>query len=175
MKYFVPKKPSAVALFTIVLSELCDFSVATFRQKTERYAEGDGDGGLTRATMRAACGLPAEVALHPDGVGHRVAPRPGAGVVQTVGARQVPGWLLDEEGLVRCHVSLVKHCLERGWGFSSEFPVSTLHQDVRPMGAGQGPCGDPAATEGQRVVEEGATAERQVRGAVDPAHPQGAC
>ena len=40
-------------------------------------------------------------------------------------------------------------------------------------GANQGPCGDPAATEGERVVE-GATAERQVRGAVDPAHPQGA-
>ena len=30
-------------------------------------------------------------------------------------------------------------------------------------GASQGPCGDPAATVGERVVEE-ATAERQVRG-----------
>ena len=39
--------------------------------------------------------------------------------------------------------------------------------------AGQGPCGDPAASEGERVLE-GATAERQVRGAVDPAHPHGA-
>ena len=38
--------------------------------------------------------------------------------------------------------------------------------------AGQGPCGNPAATEGERVVD-GATAERQVRGAVDPAHPYG--
>ena len=65
--------------------------------------------------------LAEDVALHPDGAGHGVAPWPGAGVVQTVGARQVPGWLLgDEEGLVRCHVSLVKHCLERGWDFSSE-------------------------------------------------------
>ena len=49
------------------------------------------------------------------------------------------------------------------------------HQQVAPgrvaEGANQGPCGDPAATEGERVVE-GATAERQVRGTVDPAHPQ---
>ena len=87
-------QPAAVALFTIVLEELCDFSVATFRQKIERCAEG-GDGGLTRATV--ACGLPAEdVALHLDGAGHGVAPRPGA---ETVAA------------LVLCHVSLVKHCL----------------------------------------------------------------
>ena len=65
---------------------LQDFSVATFRQKIERYAEGGGDGGLTRATMRAACGLPAEdVALHPDGAGHGVAPRPGPRVVETGG------------------------------------------------------------------------------------------
>ena len=37
----------------------------------------------------------------------------------------------------------------------------------------EGPCGYPAAAEGERVVE-GATTERQVRGAVDPAHPHGA-
>ena len=38
--------------------------------------------------------------------------RPGA---ETVAARPFPGWLLgDEEGRVLCHVSLVKHCLERG-------------------------------------------------------------
>ena len=116
-KDFVTSQPAAGALFTIVLKELCDLGVATFWQKIERYTdEGGGDGGLTKATMPAACGLPAEdVAVHPDGAGHGVAPWPGAGVVQTVGARQVPGWLLgDEEGLVRCHVSLVKHCLERG-------------------------------------------------------------
>ena len=40
-------------------------------------------------------------------------------------------------------------------------------------GAGHGPCGDPAATAGERVLE-GATAEKQVWGAVDPAHPHGA-
>ena len=92
MKDFVTSQPAAGALFTVVLDELCDFSVATFQQKIERYAEGGGDGGLTRATMRAACGLPAEdVALHPDGAGHAVAPRPGARVVETEAARQVPG------------------------------------------------------------------------------------
>ena len=112
--------------------ELCDFRVATFLQKIERFAEGGMDGGLTKATMRKACGLPVEdVALHPDGAGHGVAPRPGAGVVDTVAARQVPGWLLgDEEGLVQYHVSLAKHCLERGWDFCSEHHVSRLHQDV---------------------------------------------
>ena len=63
-------QPAAGALFTVVLGELCYFSVATFQQKLEKYAEG-GDGGLTRATMRVVCGLPAEdVALHPDGASH---------------------------------------------------------------------------------------------------------
>ena len=42
------------------------------------------------------------MALHPDGAGHGVAPRPSAGMVESVAARQVPGGLLgDEEGLVR--------------------------------------------------------------------------
>ena len=156
LKDFVASQPAAGALFTIVLGELCDFSVATFRQKIERHAEGGGDGGLTRATMCAACGLPAEdVALHPDGV----APRPGAGVVETVAARQVPGWLLgDEQELVRCHVSLVKNCLERGWDFCSEHRVSRLHQDVWPRVPARDRVGH--ATEGERVVE-GVTAERQ--------------
>ena len=94
---FVTSQPAAGPLFSIVLGELCSFSVATFRQETGRYAEGGGDGGLTRATMRAACGLLAEdVAFHPDGAGR---PRPGA----DGGDR---GWLLgDEEGLDWCHVS----------------------------------------------------------------------
>ena len=60
VKDFVTSQPAAGALFTIVLCELCDFSVATFRQQIERCAEGGGDGRFTRATMRAACGLPAE-------------------------------------------------------------------------------------------------------------------
>ena len=113
-----------------VLGEMCDFGVGTFRQKIERCAEGGGDGGLTRAATRAACGLPEEdVTLHQDGASHVVAPRPGAGVVETVAVRQVLG---DEEGLVQCHVSLVNHCLERGWDFCSEYHVSRLHQDVWP-------------------------------------------
>ena len=54
-------------------------------------------------------------------------------MVETVAATQLPGRLLgDEKGLVRCHVSLVKHCLERGWDFCSEHHVSRLHQDVWP-------------------------------------------
>ena len=105
-KDFVTSQPASGALFTVVLGELCDSSVATFQPKMERYAEGGGDGGLTRATMRVACGLPAEdTALHPDGAGHGVAPRPGAGVVETLAARQVPDRLLGDEELVGCHVS----------------------------------------------------------------------
>ena len=197
------------------------------------------------------------MALHPDGAGHGVAPRPGVGVVETVAARQVPGGLLgDEEGLVRealpgerlgpllgvprqqvaqkieryaetagTAVSPGQACarlagsLRRTWPSTRTAPVTgsplgqarawwrpwrrgrnlvgaagrrrgvcpvperlglmlgAPRQQVAPgrvaEGAGQGPCGDPAATEGERVVE-GATAERQVRGAVDPAHPHGA-
>ena len=59
MTDFVTSQPAAGALFTVVLGELSDFSVENFRQKIGRYAEG-GDGGLTRETMRAACGLLAE-------------------------------------------------------------------------------------------------------------------
>ena len=167
MKDFVTAQPAAGALFTIVLCELGDFRVATFPQKTEKHAASGGDGGLTRATTRAACGLLAEdVALLPDGADQGVAP---AGVVETVAARQVPGWLLgDEEGLVRCHVSLVQHCLERGWDFCSEYHVSRLHQDVCPRVPARDRVGP--ATEGERVVVEGVTAES----AVDPAHPHGA-
>ena len=90
MKDFVTSQPAAGALFTVVLGELCDFSVATIRQKIAKHAEGGGDGGLTRATMRANCGLPAEDEALRPGAGHGVAPRPGAGVVETVAARQVP-------------------------------------------------------------------------------------
>ena len=88
--------------------------------------------------------------------------------METVAARQVPGWLLgDEEGLVR----------EALPGERLGPLLGVPRQQVAPgrvaEGASQGPCGDPAATEGERVVE-GASAERQVRGAVDPAHPHGA-
>ena len=40
VKDFVTSRPAAGALFTVVLGELCDFSVAAFRRKIERYAEG---------------------------------------------------------------------------------------------------------------------------------------
>ena len=38
MKDFVTSQPAAGALFNIVLGDLCDFSVATFQQKIEKYA-----------------------------------------------------------------------------------------------------------------------------------------
>ena len=46
MKDFVTSLPAAGALFTIVLGDLCDFSVASFWKKIERYTEGGGDGML---------------------------------------------------------------------------------------------------------------------------------
>ena len=75
--------------------------------------------------------LQSDVDLHLTGAGHGVVFRPSAGVVETVVARQVPGCPQGkEERLVRCHVSLVKHCLARNWDFCSEYLVSRLHQDV---------------------------------------------
>ena len=51
MKDFVTSPPAAGALFTIIMGDLSDFS-----EKLEKYADGGGDGGLTRATMRSlAC------------------------------------------------------------------------------------------------------------------------
>ena len=58
---------------------------------------------------------------------------------------------------------LVKRCLERGRDFCSEYHVSRLHQDVWPRVPARGPCGHPAATEDEMVVE-GAATERQVWG-----------
>ena len=52
-KDFVRSKPAAGALFTILMGHLSLFSVDRFREKFQSYA----DGGLTRATMRLACGL----------------------------------------------------------------------------------------------------------------------
>ena len=122
-------------------------------------------------TTRAACGLSAEdVALHPDGASHGVAPRPGAG-----GDRggETGAWLPGGRRRRACPVL----CASREALPRQELLLGGPRQQVAPRrvaeGAGQGPCGDPAATEGERVVE-GAAAERQVRGAVDPAHPHGA-
>ena len=67
MNDFVTSQPAAGALFTVVLGELCDFSaLRPSGKRLKGTLEGGGHGGLTRATTRAACGLPAEdVALHP--------------------------------------------------------------------------------------------------------------
>ena len=56
MKDFVTSKPATSALFSILMSDLSQFSVDRFRGKIESDADGGGDGGLTRATMRLACG-----------------------------------------------------------------------------------------------------------------------
>ena len=113
-KDFATSQPAG-ALFTIVL---CDFSVATFRQKVERYA------GMAVSPGRLCARLAASL--------RRTWPSTRTAPVTARGGEAV-SWLPgDEEVLVPCHVSLVKHCLERGWDFCSEHHVSRLHQDVWP-------------------------------------------
>ena len=171
MKDFVTSQPAAGALLTIVLGELCDFlALRPSGKRLKDTLEGGGDGGVRRATTRAACGLPAEdVALHPDGASHAVAPRPGRGG-DRVG--EAGTWLAPWRRRGACPVPCVSR--EALPGERLGLQLGEPRQQVAPgrvaEGAGKGPCGDPAATEGERVVE-GATAERQVRGAVDPAHP----
>ena len=65
MKDFVTSNPAAGAMFTILMGDLSQLSVDRFREKIESYADGGGDGGCTRATMRFACGLEPE--LHTPG------------------------------------------------------------------------------------------------------------
>ena len=60
MKDIVTSQPAAGALFRMLMGDLSQFSVGSFRQKIESYMDGGGDGGLTRATMRSACGLEQE-------------------------------------------------------------------------------------------------------------------
>ena len=157
----VTSQPAAGALFTIVRGELFYSGVATVRQKIERHAEGGGDGGLTLATtrgLRAPCGgrgLPPGQRQSRD--------RPSA--------RRARGGDRGGEAGTWLAGACPEPCVSR------EALLGVPRQHVAPgrvaEGASQGPCGGSAATEGERVVE-GAAAERQVRGAVDPAHPHGA-
>ena len=71
MKDFVTSKPAAGGLFTILVGDLSHFSVDRFREKIESYADGGGDGGLTRPIMRLACGLEQELRT-PGSTGGRV-------------------------------------------------------------------------------------------------------
>ena len=127
MKDFVTSKPAAGALFTILMGDLSQFSVDRFREKKESYADGGGDGGLPRATMRSACGLKQE--LHaPGSTGGPVhAPgTPGLDIgttdqeVESVGSRRILvalPWFRADTGPQRCcsyHVSLLTHCLNDG-------------------------------------------------------------
>ena len=77
MKDFVTSKPAAGVLFTILLGDLLQFSVDRFREKIESYADGGGDGGFTRGSMRLACGLGQE--LHAPGSTRGPAHAPGDG------------------------------------------------------------------------------------------------
>ena len=124
---FVTSQPAAGALFTVVLGELCDF--LALRPSGNRLKGALRAAGTAISALRPRAQLAGS--LRRTWPSTRTAPvtLSPLGQARAVAARQVPGWLLgDEEGLVRCHVSLVK----RGWDFCSEFSVSRLHQDVWP-------------------------------------------
>ena len=100
--------------------------LASLRQKTERHVGGrrgqrSHQGGHGRG-LRAPCGGRGPRPGRRRSRGRRSARR-GRG-----GDRggEAGTWLAAG----RCHVSLVKRRLERGWDFCSEYRVSRLHQDV---------------------------------------------
>ena len=101
MKDFVTSQPAAGALFRMLMGDLSQFSVGSFRQKIESYVDGGGDGGLTRATMRSACGLEQELP----------APRSAGG----------PAFVLNAEGRQRHIVGLPENAAE----FSMKSLVAT--------------------------------------------------
>ena len=110
----------------------------------------------------------------PNGASHEAASRSGAGRGGDRGS-EAGTWLAAGRRRGACPVPCVSR--EALLGERLCLRLGVPRQQVAPglvaQGAGQGPCGHPAATEGERVVES-ATTERQVRGAVDPAHPHGA-
>ena len=170
VKDFVTSQPAAGALFTVVFGELCDFlALRPSSKRLKGTLEGGGDGGLTSVTMRAACGLPAEdVALLPDGAGHGVA----LGQARAWCGGESVTWLAAGRGRGACPVPCVSREALPGERLGLLLGSTTSAGCTRTSGRGcrPGSVWDPVATEGERVVE-GAAAERQVRGAVDPAHP----
>ena len=123
--------------------------------------------------MRAACGLPAEdVALRPIGAGHGVPLGPARAWWRPWRrGRHLVGCMATKRGLF----GAVCLSWSTAWRDAGTSALSTTSAGcTRTCGRVWRPgtvCG-PAATEGERVVE-GATTERQVRGAVDPAHSHG--
>ena len=153
MKDFVTSKPAAGALFTILMGDLSQFSVGRFRQKIESHADGGGDGGLTRATMRLACGLEQELHTPGSSSGPVRAPgTPGLDIgaadqeLESVGSRRVFVVQSEQDKMLRYHVSWLTHCLNDGLHLCSGYQVRRQPLDVWPCvkakdrpGAGQAP------------------------------------
>ena len=137
MKDFVTSKPAAGALFTILMGDLSQFSVGRFREKIESYADGGGDGGLTRATMRSASALEQELNTAGSSGGPVHAPgTPGLDIgaadqeVESVGSRRVFVVPSEQDKMLRYHVSLLTHCLNDGLHLCSGYQVSRQPLDV---------------------------------------------
>ena len=144
---FVTSQPAAGALFTVVLGELCDF--LALRPSGNRLKGALRAAGTAISALRPRAQLAGS--LRRTWPSTRTAPvtLSPLGQARAVAARQVPGWLLgDEEGA--CPVPCVSR--EERLGLL----LGVQRQQVAPgrvaQGAGWGPCGGPAATEGKRVV-----------------------
>ena len=102
-------------------------ATSALRPSGKRLNEGGGDGGLIRATMCAACGLPAEdVAFHPDGAGHGAASRSGAGVVET--------WLAAGRRRGACPVPCVSREASTAWREAATCSSTTSAGCIRTYG-----------------------------------------
>ena len=170
MKDFVTSKHAAGALFTMIFSDLADFSVASFRAKIERCADGGGDGGLTRATMRAASGLPVEDAdLRPPRAAGGTGQRPGADVVETVGARQVRA----PSERPREPQAVPRDSRQTLPGERLGLLLGAPRQQTAAARAAQSTAQRPRVnlqTAQSQGVVEGVAGEVQVQGAADPTH-----
>ena len=60
LKDFLASPAAAAAMLRIITGFASRHTLKDLRKVLYNYAEGGGDGGLTRATMRKSCSLPAE-------------------------------------------------------------------------------------------------------------------
>ena len=142
--------------------------------------DGSGDGGLTKATMRSACGLRVEhrgtdapVTSYGPARARDGAQAIVLGVedeeVESVGSRRVP-FVLHSAQVLRCHISLLTHCLNDGLDLCSEHHLTRF-----PLVWSEGLSKEPSrccATEELGVLAR-TISPWQVRRPSDPEHPSG--
>ena len=108
MKGFVTSRPAASALLIMIVGHMDRYSVSDLHQRMEDYADGGGDGDLTRATMRLACGLPVAFST-------LVCPCDPVFVAETSGQsveNSTTSSISPMPG--KCHIALLRHIVETG-------------------------------------------------------------